>query len=70
LGDGITVNGISPGPTGTEMNAAVVKNSEANAQFLVSFPMVRWGKIEEIGALVCYPLIRGRQLHYRNGYSD
>jgi NAD(P)-dependent dehydrogenase (short-subunit alcohol dehydrogenase family) len=53
-GEGITVNGISPGPFGTDMNAAVMNNPEANAQFLASLPVGRWGKIEEIGALACY----------------
>jgi NAD(P)-dependent dehydrogenase (short-subunit alcohol dehydrogenase family) len=53
-GDGITVNGISPGPFGTDMNAAVMNNPEANALFLASLPVGRWGKIEEIGALACY----------------
>ena len=53
-GEGITVNGISPGPFATDMNAAVMNNPEANAQFLASLPVGRWGKIEEIGALACY----------------
>ena len=53
-GEGITVNGISPGPFGTDMNAAVMNNPEANAQFLTSLPIGRWGKVEEIGALACY----------------
>ena len=53
-GEGITVNGISPGPIATEMNAAVLNNPEANAQFLANLPMGRWGKVEEIGALACY----------------
>lgn len=53
-GDGITVNGISPGPFETDMNAAVMNNPEANAQFLASLPIGRWGKIEEVGALACY----------------
>ena len=52
--DGITVNGISPGPFGTEMNYAVMNDAEANAQFLASLPIGRWGKVEEIGALACY----------------
>lgn len=52
--DGITVNGISPGPCGTEMNLAIMKNPEANAQFLASLPVGRWGKVEEIGALAVY----------------
>ena len=53
-GEGITVNGMSPGPVATDMNAAVMNNPEANAQFLASLPIGRWGKIEEIGALACY----------------
>jgi NAD(P)-dependent dehydrogenase (short-subunit alcohol dehydrogenase family) len=52
--EGITVNGISPGPFGTEMNLPVMNNPEANAQFLASLPVGRWGKVEEIGALACY----------------
>jgi len=52
--EGITVNGISPGPFGTEMNIPVMQNPEANAQFLASIPVGRWGKVEEIGALACY----------------
>ena len=31
-GEGITVNGISPGPIATDMNAALINNPEANAQ--------------------------------------
>ncbi|HVY79353.1 MAG TPA: SDR family NAD(P)-dependent oxidoreductase [Steroidobacteraceae bacterium] len=52
--DGITVNGISPGPFGTDMNAPVINNPEANRQFLASLPVGRWGRVEEIGALACY----------------
>jgi NAD(P)-dependent dehydrogenase (short-subunit alcohol dehydrogenase family) len=52
--EGITVNGISPGPFGTEMNYPVMNDPVANAQFLANLPVGRWGKIEEIGALACY----------------
>ena len=52
--EGITVNGISPGPFGTEMNIPVMQNPEANAQFLASLPLGRWGKVEEIGVLASY----------------
>jgi len=52
--DGITVNGISPGPIGTDMNLALMKNPEINAQFLANLPVGRWGRVEEIGALACY----------------
>jgi NAD(P)-dependent dehydrogenase (short-subunit alcohol dehydrogenase family) len=53
-GDGITVNGISPGPIGTDMNLALMSNPEVNAQFMANIPVGRWGKVEEIGALACY----------------
>ena len=53
-GEGITVNGISPGPIGTDMNKALMDNPEVNAQFLANLPVGRWGKVEEIGALACY----------------
>ena len=52
--DGITVNGISPGPFGTEMNTAIMQNADANSQFLASIPVGRWGRVEEIGALANY----------------
>lgn len=53
-GEGITVNGISPGPFGTEMNHAVMHDPKANAEFLAALPVGRWGEVEEIGALACY----------------
>jgi len=53
-GHGITVNGISPGPFATEMNRPLMENPEANAQFLASIPLARWGKVEEIGSLAVY----------------
>jgi len=52
--DGITVNGISPGPFGTEMNQTLMQDPQANAQFLANIPVGRWGKVEEIGALANY----------------
>ena len=52
--EGITVNGISPGPFGTEMNTAIMQNPEANQQFLSKIPVGRWGKVEEIGQLALY----------------
>jgi NAD(P)-dependent dehydrogenase (short-subunit alcohol dehydrogenase family) len=51
---GVTVNTISPGPFGTDMNVAIMNNPEVNAQFLANLPVGRWGKVEEIGALACY----------------
>jgi NAD(P)-dependent dehydrogenase (short-subunit alcohol dehydrogenase family) len=53
-GDGVTVNGISPGPFGTEMNTVLMQNPELNAQFLANIPLGRWGKVEEVGQLAVY----------------
>lgn len=50
----ITVNGISPGPFGTEMNKPIMENPEANQQFLSKIPLGRWGKVEEVGQLAVY----------------
>jgi NAD(P)-dependent dehydrogenase (short-subunit alcohol dehydrogenase family) len=52
--EGITVNGISPGPFATDMNLPLINNPEANAQFLASIPVGRWGQVKEIGALARY----------------
>lgn len=52
--EGITVNGISPGPFATELNLPVMQNPEANAQFLASIPIGRWGDAKDIGTLACY----------------
>ena len=52
--EGITVNGISPGPFATEMNMPVMQNPETNAQFLASIPVGKWGKVEDIGTLAAY----------------
>jgi NAD(P)-dependent dehydrogenase (short-subunit alcohol dehydrogenase family) len=53
-GEGITVNGISPGPFATEMNLPLLNNPDTNAQFLANIPVGRWGDPKEIGALACY----------------
>jgi NAD(P)-dependent dehydrogenase (short-subunit alcohol dehydrogenase family) len=52
--EGITVNGISPGPIATEMNVPIQQNPEANRQFIAKIPLGRWGKPEEIGSLAVY----------------
>ncbi|MBV9084453.1 MAG: SDR family oxidoreductase [Acidobacteriaceae bacterium] len=52
--EGITVNGISPGPFATELNQPILQNPEANAQFLASIPLGKWGQVEDIGALAVY----------------
>jgi len=52
--EGITVNGISPGPFLTEMNAALLETPEVTRAFLAKVPLGRWGKLEEIGALALF----------------
>lgn len=52
--EGITVNGISPGPFATEMNLPITQNPELNAQFVSKIPVGRWGEVEEIGALAAF----------------
>jgi NAD(P)-dependent dehydrogenase (short-subunit alcohol dehydrogenase family) len=52
--EAITVNCISPGPFGTEMNTRIMNDPQLNAQFLAGIPLGRWGKVEEVGALAAY----------------
>jgi NAD(P)-dependent dehydrogenase (short-subunit alcohol dehydrogenase family) len=52
--EGITVNGISPGPIATEMNLPITQNPELNQQFVSRIPLGRWGRVEEIGQLALY----------------
>jgi NAD(P)-dependent dehydrogenase (short-subunit alcohol dehydrogenase family) len=52
--EGITVNGISPGPFATEMNIPLMENPELNRQFLSNIPLGRWGRVEEVGKLAVY----------------
>jgi NAD(P)-dependent dehydrogenase (short-subunit alcohol dehydrogenase family) len=50
----ITVNGISPGPFATEMNAPLMNDPKINAEFISRIPLGRWGKLEEVGQLAVY----------------
>ncbi len=52
--EGITVNGISPGPFATEMNTQLIENPELNQQFISRIPLGRWGRVEEVGRLALY----------------
>lgn len=52
--EGITVNGISPGPFATEMNTQLMQNPELNQQFISRIPLGRWGRVEEVGRLALY----------------
>jgi NAD(P)-dependent dehydrogenase (short-subunit alcohol dehydrogenase family) len=50
----ITVNGISPGPFPTELNTPLLSDPARLAEFTAKIPLGRWGKLEEIGALVVF----------------
>jgi NAD(P)-dependent dehydrogenase (short-subunit alcohol dehydrogenase family) len=52
--EGITVNGISPGPFATDMNTAITENPDVNAAFMANVPLGRWGKVEDVGKLAVY----------------
>ena len=51
-GDGITVNGISPGPFRTELTQSL--DAGVSAQMLANVPLGRWGRAEEVGQLAVY----------------
>ncbi|MCS7090639.1 MAG: SDR family oxidoreductase [Limisphaera sp.] len=53
-GEGITVNGISPGPVATEMNRPLLENPDVQREFTSRIPLGRWGREEEIAALAVY----------------
>jgi len=52
--EGITVNGISPGPFVTEMTRPLLADAAVSAQMVASVPLGRWGKPEEVGQLAVY----------------
>lgn len=64
-GEGITANGISPGPFATEMNAPLISDPEANAMFLSKVPLGVWGQPKDIGALAVY--LCGRETTFITG---
>jgi NAD(P)-dependent dehydrogenase (short-subunit alcohol dehydrogenase family) len=54
---GITVNAVSPGPTETELfRANNAPGSEGEARYLAGVPMGRFGKPEEIAAVIAFLL--------------
>lgn len=52
--EGITVNGISPGPCATEINKPLLENPELTRFFLSRVPVGRWGRPEEVARLAVY----------------
>lgn len=54
--DGICVNAIAPGWIETEMTQGLRDDPSRTAGIMARTPMKRWGKPEEVGALVCWLL--------------
>ena len=52
--EGITVNGVSPGPFATEMNTPLLESPELNEFFTSRIPLGHWGKVDDIGKLALY----------------
>ena len=50
----ITVNGISPGPFATELNAPLLRDPKLTQEFLSKIPLSRWGNPDEVGHLALY----------------
>ncbi|MCP5519281.1 MAG: 3-oxoacyl-ACP reductase FabG [Verrucomicrobiales bacterium] len=73
--DGITVNGISPGPIATAMNTPILQDPETNQQFIARLPVGRWGREEEVARLalhLCSPeagFITGTDLVIDGGWT-
>jgi NAD(P)-dependent dehydrogenase (short-subunit alcohol dehydrogenase family) len=52
--EGITVNGISPGPCATEINKPLLEDPDLTHFFLSRIPVGRWGLPEEVARLTVY----------------
>lgn len=52
--EGITVNGISPGPVATAINRPILENPELHREFTARIPAGRWGREEEVAGLAVY----------------
>lgn len=50
----VLVNALCPGPFATDMNIPLTENEEVNQWFIDRIPLGRWGKPEELGAVVVF----------------
>lgn len=53
-GRGVNVNAIAPGYIATEMNDALISDSERNAQILARIPAGRWGSADDLAGAVVF----------------
>lgn len=54
MSEHINVNAIAPGPFKSKMTAPLFATEEMNAQITASFPMKRWGSMEDIAGLTIF----------------
>ena len=54
MSDHINVNAIAPGPFKSKMTAPLFATEEMDAQITASFPMKRWGSMEDIAGLTIF----------------
>lgn len=52
--EGITVNGLSPGPVATEINRPILEQPELSREFTARIPLGRWGREEEVAGLAVF----------------
>ena len=54
MGDNINVNAIAPGPFKSKMTAPLFATEEQDRQVTESFPMKRWGQMEDVAGLTIF----------------
>lgn len=54
IGQGINVNAIAPGYIATDMNEALINDSNRNAGIMARIPAGRWGKPEDFKGIVVF----------------